>query len=131
VFALLLDGNGPPSKSIKLKRAYLESAKTGEVIEMTVAGETAIDEAFPISEANPIPPNGFIRLIAKMNPSDTPTGTQHGLVNREFLDRWGSIWFNTVYEDGTPPDRISFNMTGYFPEISGPHATRRSDAKKE
>jgi hypothetical protein len=131
VFALFLDGHGPASKSVKLRRAYLESAKTGEVIEMKVSGETPMDETFPVSEANPVPPKGFIRLVATMNPADTPTGTQNGLLNRDFLDRWGNIWFNATYEDGTPPDRISFDMAGYFPEISGPHATRRSDAKKE
>lgn len=130
VFALFLDGHGPASKSMKLKRAYLESAKTGEVIEMKVAGETLVDDVFHISEANPIPPNGFIRLIAKMNPSDSPTGTQNGLTNREFLERWGSIWFNATYEEGDP-DRILFEMAGYFPEIAGPHATRRSEAEKE
>ncbi|WP_316186353.1 MULTISPECIES: hypothetical protein [unclassified Bradyrhizobium] len=125
VFALLLDGRGPAFKSIRLKRAYLESAKTGEVIEMKIAGETPVDEAFPISEANPIPPNGFVRLVAVMNPADAHTAAQNGLINREFLDRWGSIWFNATYDDDIPPDRISFEMAGYFPEISGPHATRR------
>ena len=125
VFALMLDGHGPASKSVKLKRAYLESAKTGEVLEMKVAGETTLDEPFPISEANPIPPNGFIRLITKMNPSDNSTKTQYGLLNREFIDRWEKIWFNVDYEVGEP-DRISFDLSGYFPELSRPHVTRRS-----
>ncbi len=130
VFALLLDGHGPASRSIKLKRAYLESAKTGEVIEMKIAGENMADNAFLISESNPIPPNGFIRLVATMNPSDNPHGLQNGLLNKDFLDRWGHIWFNAVYDEGKP-DRISCDTTGYFPEISGPHVTRRSDTKRE
>jgi hypothetical protein len=128
VFVLFLDGHGPSSKSIKLKRAYLESPRTGEVIEMRVAGETMIDETFPVSETNPIPPNGFVRLVAIMNQTDIPGGTQNGLSNRDFIDRWGKIWFNAIYDDGNPPDRISFDTTGYFPEITGPHVTRRSPA---
>jgi hypothetical protein len=125
VFALTLDGHGPASKSVKLKRAYLESAKTGEVLEMKVAGETVVDEPFPISEANPIPPSGFIRLVAKVNPSDNSTQTQYGLLNKEFIDHWGKIWFNAIYDVGEP-DRISFDLSGYFPELSSPHVTRNA-----
>jgi hypothetical protein len=125
VFALFLDGTGAASKSIKLKDAFLESAITGETIQMKFSASTnPLDETFPISEANPIPREAFIRLVAQMNPADA----NKGIPNKEFLDRWGKIWFNAIYEEGRP-DRILFDMSGYFPGLVGPRVTRRSDTK--
>lgn len=127
--ALFLDGKGPDSKSITLKDAFLESGITGEGIKMKVGSTNLLDDAFPISEANPIPPNGFIRLVAVMN----PFAPKEGLSNKEFLEHWRTVWFNAIYE-GEKPDRILFDekvMGSYFPELSGPHVTRRSDVKKD
>jgi hypothetical protein len=129
VVALFLDGKGPDSKSITLKDAFLESGITGEGIKMKVGSTNLLDDAFPISEANPIPPNGFIRLVAVMN----PFAPKEGLSNKEFLEHWRTVWFNAIYE-GEKPDRILFDekvMGSYFPELSGPHVTRRSDVKKD
>jgi hypothetical protein len=129
VFALFLDGKGPDFKSIKLKDAFLESGITGEVIKMNVGSTNPLDNTFPISEASLIPPNGFIRLVAVMN----PLSPNQGLPNKEFLDNWRKVWFNAVYED-EKPDRILFDekvMGSYVPELSGPHVTRRSDVKKD
>jgi hypothetical protein len=129
VFALFLDGKGPDSKSIKLKDAFLESGITGEVIKMKVGSTNPLDDTFPILEASLIPPNGFIRLVAVMN----PLASNQGLPNKEFLDHWRKVWFNAIYEE-EKPDRILFDekvMGSYFPELSGPHVTRRPDAKKE
>jgi hypothetical protein len=53
-----------------------------------------------------------------------------GLPDKEFYDRWGEIWFNAVYQEGKP-DRILIDMAGYFPWLSGPHATRKNDGKKD
>jgi hypothetical protein len=124
VFALFLDGKGPASKSVKLKDAYLESGITGEVIKMKVGSTNPLDDVFSISEANPIPPNGFIRLVAVMNPS----APNQGLPNKEFLEHWRKVWFNATYEN-EKPDRILFDenvMGSYFPEIAGPHVTRKT-----
>ena len=125
IFALSLDGRGADTRSIKLKDAFLESAITGERIQMKVApSPNPLEDTFPISEANPIPPEAFIRLVAQMNPADP----NKGVSNKEFLDRWGKIWFNAIYEEGKP-DRILFDMSGRFPGLVGPRATRRSDVK--
>lgn len=129
VFALFLDGKGPDFQSIKLKDAFLESGITGEVIKMKVGSTNPLDNTFPISEASLIPPKGFIRLVAVMN----PLSPDQGLPNKEFLDNWRTVWFNAIYED-EKPDRILFNekvMGSYFPELSGPHVTRRPDVKKD
>jgi hypothetical protein len=130
VFALFLDGVGPESRSVKLKDAFLESGITGEVIKMKVAGsDNPLENPFPVSEANPIPPKGFIRLVATMNQSSPNLG----LANRVFLENWRRTWFNAVYEDGKI-DRILFDeavMESYFPGLAGPHVTRKSDGKKE
>lgn len=125
MYSLFLDGKGPASKSTKLNRAFLESAMTGEVIEMGIA-EQRLDEPYPISEANPIPPNGFIRLVAVLNPSPP----DKGIPNDEFFRKWGKLWFNAIYEQGQP-DRLAFDLTGYFPEVAGPHVTRKTDAEKK
>jgi len=124
VFALFLDGRGPDAKSVKLKTGYLQSGVTGEMITMKVGSENPTVETFPISEANPIPPKGFIRLVAVMN-SRAP---DQGLPNKEFLDHWRKTWFHAIYEDEKPDD-ILFDenvMESYFPEIAGPHVTRKS-----
>jgi hypothetical protein len=129
VIALFLDGKGPLSKSVKLKNAYIQSAVTGEIIEMKIGSTNPLDATFPISEANPIPPNGFIRLVATMN----PTAPFQGVPNKEFYDTWKQTWFHAIYEDEKPDD-ILFDekiMGSYFPELSGPHVTRKSNAPKE
>jgi hypothetical protein len=119
--ALFLDGTRPEDKSIRLQDAFIESASHGDVIHMQVVGtDNPLDEPFPIAEANPVPPNGFIRLIAQMN----PRATREGVPNKEFLERWRNIWFNVVYEDGKK-DRISFDTSRYFPGLAGPHVTRK------
>jgi hypothetical protein len=123
---LFLDGNGPPTKSIKLADAFLESAITGEVIKMKMGTSNMYDDPYPISEANPIPPKGFVRLVATVNEAAPAAG----LPDKEFYERWGKIWFNAVYQEGKP-DRIFFDMAGYFPWLSGPHATRKTDVKKD
>jgi hypothetical protein len=125
VFSLFLDGTGPDDRPVRLKDAYLESASHGDVIHMQIVGtDNPLDEPFLISEANPLPPRGFIRLIAQMN----PRAPREGLPNREFLERWRQVWFNAVYEDGKV-DRLSFDTSGYFPGLAGPHVTRRDDVK--
>jgi hypothetical protein len=61
---LFLDGNGPPTKSIKLTDAFLESAITGEVIKTkmgtpnayNVMGSTVLARAASI-QAFPCPKN--------------------------------------------------------------------------
>jgi hypothetical protein len=124
VFALFLDGKGSDSKSKKLTDAFLESGITGETIKMKVGSTNPLEDTFPISEATAIPPKGFIRLVALMN----PRAPNQGLPNKEFLERWRKVWFNAVYEDGKP-DRILFDetvMESYFPEIAGPHVTRKT-----
>lgn len=129
VFALFLDGRGPASKSVKLKDAYLQSGITGQIIKMQIGGTNPLAATFPISEANPIPPNGFIRLVAVMNAA-TPF---QGIANKDFYDVWKKTWFHAIYEDDNPDD-IPFDekvMGSYFPEISGPHVTRKSDASPE
>jgi hypothetical protein len=125
MFALFLDGTGPENRSVRLRDAFIESASHGDVIHMQVVGtDNPLDEPFPIEEANPVPPNGFIRLIAHMN----PLSSSQGLPNKEFLERWRKIWFNAAYEDGKI-DRISFDTSGYFPGLAGPHVTRRTSGK--
>jgi hypothetical protein len=127
MFALFLDGTGPNDKSIQLQDAFIESASHGNVIHMQVVGtDNPSDEPFPITDANPVPPSGFIRLIAQMN-SRAP---REGVPNKEFLERWRNIWFNVIYEDGEK-DRISFDTSRYFPGLAGPHVTRKCDTKKE
>jgi hypothetical protein len=127
MFALFLDGTGPEDRSIRLQDAFIESASHGDVIHMQVVGtDNPLDEPFPIAEANPVPPNGFIRLIARMN----PRSPREGLPNKEFLERWRNIRFTAVYEDGKK-DRISFDTGGYFPGLAGPHVTRKIDVKKD
>ena len=62
-----------------------------------------------------------------------PLSPSQGLTNKVFLDNWRKIWFNAIYED-EKPDRILFDenaIGAYFPELSGPHVTRRSDVKKD
>jgi hypothetical protein len=79
-----------------------------------------VKDTFSISEANPLPPSGFIRLIAVMNAAIP----YQGVPDKELVERWRTIWFNTVYEN-EKPDRILFNMEQYFPHIAGPYATRK------
>jgi hypothetical protein len=125
MYALFLDGTGPEDKPIRLQDAFIESASHGDVIQMRVVGtDNPLDEPFPIAEANSVPPHGFIRLIAQMN----PRAPEEGVSNKKFLERWRNIWFNAVYEDGKK-DRISFGTSGYFPGLAGPHVTRKSDTK--
>lgn len=124
VFALFLDGRGPDFKAVKLKNAFIQSGITGEIITMKIGSENPLNETFPISEANPVPPKGFIRLVAVMN----PLAPNQGLPNKKFLDDWRKTWFHAVYEDDNPDD-ILFDekiMESYFPEIAGPHVTRKS-----
>jgi hypothetical protein len=129
VFALFLDGRGPDSKSVKLNNAFLQSGITGEIITMKVGSENPTVDTFPISEANPIPRKGFIRLVATMN----PLNPNQGLPNKKFLDNWRQVWFHAFYEDGSHDD-ILFDetiMESYFPELSGPHVTRMSSASDD
>jgi hypothetical protein len=129
VFALFLDGKGPASRSVKLKDAYIQSGVTGEIIKMKIGSTNPLDATFSISEANPVPPNGFIRLVAVMN----PTAPFQGMPNKEFYDAWKQAWFHAIYEDEKPDD-ILFDektMGSYFPELSGPHVTRKSDAPNQ
>jgi hypothetical protein len=123
MFALFLDGTGPENSSVKLKDAFIESASEGDVIHMQVVGtDNPLDEPFPISDANPLPPKGFIRLVAQLN----QRSPKEGLPNKDFLQKWRKTWFNVIYEDGRT-ERISFDTSGYFPGLAGPHATRRTD----
>jgi hypothetical protein len=120
--ALLLEGTSPQTKSLTLRDAFLESGLTGEVIKMMVAPNTPNlpHDAYPISEANPLPPKGFIRLIAVMGPD-----FHRGLADTDLIARWRTIWFNAIYEN-EKSDRISFDMEPFFPEIAGPHATKKN-----
>jgi hypothetical protein len=122
VFALFLDGTGPESRSVKIKDAFIESALTGDVVHMQVMEtDNPLDKPFPLSEANRLPPDGFIRLVAKFG--------DQGIPNKQFLEKWRSLWFNAVYDDGKS-DRIAFDTSGYFPGLAGPHITRDSNAQK-
>ena len=128
VFALFLDGKGPASKSVKLKDAYLQSGITGEIIKMKVGSTNPLEDLFSVSDANPVPPNGFIRLVAVINPS----APNQGIPNKKFFDDWKQTWFHAIYDDNKSDD-ILFDekvMDSYFPELSGPHVTRRLDAEK-
>src|SRR5262249_47297981 len=114
-------------RSVKLKDAFIESASEGDVIHMQIVGtDNPLDEPFPLSEANPLPPKGFIRLIAQLN----QRAPSKGITNKDFLRKWRNIWFNAIYEDGKV-DRISYDTSGYFPGLAGPHATRNINDKKD
>jgi hypothetical protein len=121
VSALFLDGTGPEDRAVKLKDAFIESASGGHTIPMQVVStDNPLEQPFPISEANPVPPNGFIRLIARLN----PRAPNEGVPNKEFLERWRALWVNVIYDDDKK-DRISFGTSGYFPGLAGPHVTRK------
>jgi hypothetical protein len=125
MIAVFLDGRGPDTRSLKMTDAFIEGL-TGEVIKMRVAGDdNSAEQTFPVSEAGRIPANGFIRLVAVFNPTDR----NKGVPNKEFLERWGKIWFNATYEDAKP-DRILFDMVPYFPGLTGPRVTRTPNEKK-
>ena len=82
---------------------------------MEIGSANTLDNPFPISEASLIPPYGFIRVVAVMN----PLSPSQGLTNKVFLDNWRKIWFNAIYED-EKPDRILFDenaIGAYCPGI--------------
>lgn len=120
IFPFLIFSGHNRFTAVQLKDAYIQSDITGEKHQLLV--DAGYDGRFPPSEANPIPPQAPINLVAVFNPP---------LRIKDFIDRWRKMEFVVEY-DGTKytitfgEDQI-LEMLRNFPDSGlGPRATKKA-----